>query len=443
MVLERSFREQALSLDDYAYEVRLRVMAAQLYAANNIGAWCIWWPDGPDKEKRVFSTCVYEKEFQDFLELGGCLDFMGEKEGGYDTPVVLSDSLGLTWVAEHTFGEILCEEPFSRRKELLVIIGPMFMSSTSLHYIEKALGEKINSVQVRRQMIRTLTEVPVMNASAIVQYGKIMHYSITGAMVSASQFIYQNDQIPLLSQQEESASLDSDLDYDRIHRGEQMALSAVREGNLKYKEIMEKELSYYDHFISQTGDDLRDGKNSVLVFTALCSRAAQEGGLPPKAANETERRYYTEIEKCRTIPALKNVMNRMMHEFVTRVAGIRDNPAASKSIRECCDYIRVNVLKDLTVDEIASEMGYSPYYFSRKFNREMGIKVGDYIKQVKIEYAKVALFTTNRSIQEISDSLKFSSRNYFTKVFTSIVGTTPAAYRNQITGAEGGQEHAT
>ena len=75
-------------------------------------------------------------------------------------------------------------------------------------------------------------------------------------------------------------------------------------------------------------------------------------------------------------------------------------------------------------------MGYTTYYFTRKFRQETGIKVGDYIKQAKTEYAKVALATSNRSIQEIGDALHFGSQSYFSKVFSSIVGMTPAAYRN-------------
>lgn len=62
----------------------------------------------------------------------------------------------------------------------------------------------------------------------------------------------------------------------------------------------------------------------------------------------------------------------------------------------------------------------------------MGIKVTDYIKQARIEYAKIALLTTKKSIQEISDSLQFGTRNYFSKVFHEIVGMTPAAYREKV-----------
>ena len=68
----------------------------------------------------------------------------------------------------------------------------------------------------------------------------------------------------------------------------------------------------------------------------------------------------------------------------------------------------------------------------------MGIKVSDYIKQARIEYAKVEVMTSRKSIQEISDTLQFGTRNYFSRVFQEVVGMTPAAYRDRA-GKEGEQ----
>ena len=83
----------------------------------------------------------------------------------------------------------------------------------------------------------------------------------------------------------------------------------------------------------------------------------------------------------------------------------------------------------LPLIERAKELGYTTYYFTKKFNKEMGIKVTDYIKQTRIEYAKIMLITTTKSIQDISDSLHFGTRNYFSKVFRELTGISPAEFR--------------
>ena len=123
---------------------------------------------------------------------------------------------------------------------------------------------------------------------------------------------------------------------------------------------------------------------------------------------------------------------QMLDDFVHKVRECNANPLISRTIQESCDYIRANVLKPLTVEEIAKEMGYTTYYFTKKFYKEMGVKVTDYIKEARVHYAKIALLTTRKSIEEISESLHFGSRNYFSKVFRSIVGVTPAAYRENV-----------
>ena len=170
----------------------------------------------------------------------------------------------------------------------------------------------------------------------------------------------------------------------------------------------------------------------------MCCRAAIQGGVSIKTAKEMEVKYHTKIERVDTITKLKNLNTEMLDDYVSRVHDGRENPLISKTIQECCDYIRANVTKPLDVDGIAAKMGYATYYFTRKFYKEMGIKVSDYIKQARIEYAKVEVMTSRKSIQEISDTLQFGTRNYFSRVFQEVVGMTPAAYRDGI-GKEGEQ----
>ena len=59
----------------------------------------------------------------------------------------------------------------------------------------------------------------------------------------------------------------------------------------------------------------------------------------------------------------------------------------------------------------------------------MGIRLTDYIKEARLEYAKVCLLSTELSVEEISDLLQFSSRNYFTRVFREKTGRTPSEFR--------------
>ena len=428
------YQEGMDDLEEYPVGVRVRILAAQVKASANLATWTFI-----NGGTMFFSTCVHEKEFLSFLKLGKCLDFLYEEKRIWERPVILSDPLGMVWIAESAFehdeeakkdGETIGKE--EDNFGMLIVIGPLFLSHTSVKHIEESLRSSSYSVHMRREMMRTLAEVPVISMSAVNQYAKILHYTLTSQRIQTSDFIFQNEATRLLTMGEESEDSVQYQSLERVVQDEKLILQAVKDGNLDYRQIMEQGSNYQPEMPSNTGDVLRDGKNSVLIFTALCSRAAIEGGLAVKTAKEMEMRYISETERCETVTKLKSLKNMMLDDFVHKVWESKENPMISKTTQECCDYIRTNVLRPLTVEEIAKEMGYTTYYFTKKFYKEMGIKVTDYIKQARIEYAKIALLTTKKSIQEISDSLQFGTRNYFSKVFHEIVGMTPAAYREKV-----------
>lgn len=419
---------EKIEVDEFSVELRSRFLAAHVFAGADLGMWSL----GADREL-YYSTCPNEKEFWSFLELSSCLDFLYENGRVWDRPVILSDQIGLIWIAEHMVSD--------GRWVCLVLMGPMFLSRTSVKYIEESLREKVSSIFMRRQMMRTLSMVPVITLPMMNQYAKMLHYTLTSERILPVDFIYQDEKTKRFMEEGEDTEASSMLmsDPERMMNGEMLLLKAITDGNLNYRQIFEQRQDFENELVSATGNTLRDARNTVLVFNALCCRAAIEGGMPIKAAKETELRYNTEIERMDTITKLRNLRSSMLDEYVRRVHDGKANPMISRTTQECCDYIRANVTRALSVEEIAAQMGYTTYYFTRKFYKEMGIKVSDYIKQARIEYAKVVLVTSKKSIQEISDLLQFGTRNYFSKVFHEVVGMTPAAYREK-TGRKGEQE---
>ena len=429
-----AYQDDMDDLEEYPVGVRLRILAAQVKASANLVTWCF-----VNNGDTFFSTGVHEKEFLSFFKLGKCFDFLYEKNENWDRPVVLSDHLGMIWLAENADpirGESKEMEvdgkTVEKNERMLVVIGPLFLGSSSVKKIEESLKKSGLSIYMQRQMMRTLAEVPVISMAAVYQYAKTLHHTLTSQNIQISDLIYQNEETRMLPSGELPETSASYQSMDRVVQVEKQILQAVRDGNLDYKQILEQTSGYWTGMISNTGDSLRDGKNSMIIFTALVSRAAMEGGLAVSTAKELELSYISEAEGCGTITRLRLLMDHMLDDFVHKVRESTANPLISRTTQECCDYIRANVQKPLTVEEIAKEMGYTTYYFTKKFYKEMGIKVSDYIKQARVEYAKIALMTTKRSIEEISESLHFGSRSYFSKVFRSIVGVTPAVYRENV-----------
>lgn len=90
----------------------------------------------------------------------------------------------------------------------------------------------------------------------------------------------------------------------------------------------------------------------------------------------------------------------------------------------------LHLTDNILLDDIAAAVGYTSYYLTKKFYRETGQRMTDYINHAKIQYACVQLTGTDKTLQQISEELHYSSRSYFTAVFRKVIGCSPTEYRN-------------
>ncbi len=396
---------------------RIRLLAEEVYAASRLGCWCLK-PGG----ELITSTCPNEDDFYSFLQISDCFELIAAQPEGCVKPALFSDSVGMAWIAEHSYEE-------SREPSLLFLLGPVFFSETSVKSIESSLTEQNLSLQIRLRMLRLIDKVPVMPQTVFRQYGIMLHHALTKKIAVPSDFL-------ILAPAAETHVSDQDrsshqTDTERAAAYETAVLKAVEEGNQDILKILDSFGNVGEPDVGVTGNALREGKNSAIISCALVCRAAITGGLSLTEAKKMESSYLSQIENCRLYTELISVHQEMLLNFTKQVRKSKEYGHLSPEIRECCSYIRSSVLNDITLADAAAHTGYTEYYLSRKFQKEVGIRINDFIKETKVDYAKMLLTATRKSIQEISDELNFSTRNYFSKVFHEITGKTPAEYRAQ------------
>lgn len=83
-----------------------------------------------------------------------------------------------------------------------------------------------------------------------------------------------------------------------------------------------------------------------------------------------------------------------------------------------------------SVEELASKLNISRVQLYRKVKAVLGIGVGDYINNFRLEKAKELLISTSMNISEIAYSCGFASPNYFSTTFKSKYGLTPKDFRS-------------
>jgi len=100
-------------------------------------------------------------------------------------------------------------------------------------------------------------------------------------------------------------------------------------------------------------------------------------------------------------------------------------------LRKVMIHISENLEKDLSLSTLSLVAGISRYYFCREFTKSMGITPQRYVMQQRIKRAKEMLESSECSITEISELLKFPTPSHFTATFRKFVGVTPTAFRVQ------------
>lgn len=94
-------------------------------------------------------------------------------------------------------------------------------------------------------------------------------------------------------------------------------------------------------------------------------------------------------------------------------------------------YIQDNFNRPIRLEEVANYLYISPRHLSRLFQKSGEGTFTQYLQQVRLAHASHLLTDHSNSIKSIAEVCGFGSVHYFTRVFTSKIGVSPAQYRNK------------
>ena len=137
----------------------------------------------------------------------------------------------------------------------------------------------------------------------------------------------------------------------------------------------------------------------------------------------TKNPTYTMME---TQGILLQLLSRFMKE-ATHKYEITDN-----RIRKTIRYIRKNIDKNITIDELTEICCLSKDHFIRLFKEEIHVTPVQYINQKKIEKAQLLIITDNRPVKDIAYTLSFENVSYFNRLFKRYTGLTPVMYKSKL-----------
>lgn len=101
-------------------------------------------------------------------------------------------------------------------------------------------------------------------------------------------------------------------------------------------------------------------------------------------------------------------------------------------VRESIDFMKANIDKSLTIEDLANQLKYSVSHYSFLFKKATGTSPLHYFNQLKMQQACQYLNFTNLSSKEICFKLGFEDPYYFSRLFKKMMGFSPSKYRNAI-----------
>lgn len=94
-------------------------------------------------------------------------------------------------------------------------------------------------------------------------------------------------------------------------------------------------------------------------------------------------------------------------------------------------FIETHIKEDLTVKQIASDVGYSVFHFCRIFTINQGVPPGDFIRKKKLLSARFELLKSDKII-DIAIDYGFDTASGFSKAFHKEFGYSPTTYKKRI-----------
>lgn len=93
-------------------------------------------------------------------------------------------------------------------------------------------------------------------------------------------------------------------------------------------------------------------------------------------------------------------------------------------------FMRENLEKRITLQDVLRYVGYSPSHFSMLFKRATGMSTLSYFNKLKVEHACHLLTHTDMKVNQIGYKLGFQDSLYFSRLFSKAMGVSPRQYRD-------------
>jgi transcriptional regulator GlxA family with amidase domain len=122
-----------------------------------------------------------------------------------------------------------------------------------------------------------------------------------------------------------------------------------------------------------------------------------------------------------------------------RPAELARGGLASWQVKRACEKLESDLGGKISLDQIAADFDLSVSHFSRAFRVSTGLPPHQWLLRQRVNTAKQLMSVRDLPLSEIAISAGFANQSHFTRVFSSVVGVSPAAWRRETQSAPEGE----
>jgi AraC-like DNA-binding protein len=105
---------------------------------------------------------------------------------------------------------------------------------------------------------------------------------------------------------------------------------------------------------------------------------------------------------------------------------------AARRILAVRGWIDRHFAEECGVSGLAKMAHLAPTYFAARFRQVVGVPPMTYVRDRRLEQARLLLERTNHPVQVVAWSVGYGDVSHFNRVFRSATGTTPAGFRSRV-----------
>lgn len=219
---------------------------------------------------------------------------------------------------------------------------------------------------------------------------------------------YLSDQIALETEQEQNFLKESGLFTSQItHILQQPDVG-------RYRELISS--SFRETLMPYIGENFDMLKLYVAVHVADCARSGNFNGIPSHITENLKKQAFVQITKARDQKDLYELTNALLEHLADAYQKYAAN-AYSPAVQRAVEYIHSQLYQPLSASDVANHLHMERTNLSKRFHRETGMTITDYIHTIKTDQAEELIHYRHYSLLEISDLLGYSSYSYFCKVY--------------------------